>query len=478
MPRPRSIAAVALLLHCSIAAGHRQSKGAPSTPPALGFVELDDHAIRAVKPAAASRAANGDGVIIPLFSNRGFMPFLRNLICSMKRLKVRNYLVIAMDNATCPALMDTPNMLSPGDRQSSCVYPYSKNAVTSQLGVATYRSVAFNRMVMQRPLWVRWLLQQGYSVIQCDLDIVWLQDPHPLLRSARLPPRGYVPTSAMGYRGVKSPSGKVAAKVPDANLGEVELEPLAPTEHVASQAYMSGSLISPPSGATWKLPDMLFQSEQAYGLNGGFYFARPTNNTLAFFGEWIRRLTEMINLPSFEEQHALNSAIVRVKRTTGKLVFGHLHERQFPNGKIWWSYPWLADKRTALIVHSNWNKQQKKARMLRDRLWFLSKGDGQCAPDFDPLAAGCSKLCAPVAYSAPGSNTINLKTCWHLQREDDYQVRKHVGRLRNQSCCGEVRGLFWHPLAYETLHCTRNLSLAPLAHAIDAKLRKEVWHSD
>ena len=49
--------------------------------------------------------------------------------------------------------------------QSVCVYPYSRSAtgVTSGDGVATYRSVDFNRMVMQRPLWVRWLLTQGYT---------------------------------------------------------------------------------------------------------------------------------------------------------------------------------------------------------------------------------------------------------------------------------------------------------------------------
>ena len=58
----------------------------------------------------------------------------------------------------------------------------------------------------------------------------------------------------------------------------------------------------------WRIPDMLFQSEQAYGLNGGFYFARPTNRTLRFFSEWLCRLAEAAGSPSFEEQHALNAA--------------------------------------------------------------------------------------------------------------------------------------------------------------------------
>ena len=40
-------------------------------------------------------------------------------------------------------------------------------------------------MVMQRPLWIHWLLGEGYAVLNCDLDVVWLRDPlPPLLRLA------------------------------------------------------------------------------------------------------------------------------------------------------------------------------------------------------------------------------------------------------------------------------------------------------
>ena len=46
--------------------------------PNLGFVDLDAYALSVVRPAAATRAALGDGrTIIPLFSNYGFLPFLR-----------------------------------------------------------------------------------------------------------------------------------------------------------------------------------------------------------------------------------------------------------------------------------------------------------------------------------------------------------------------------------------------------------------
>ena len=46
-----------------------------------------------------------------------------------------------------------------------------------------------------------------------------------------------------------------------------------------------------------------------------------------------------------------------------QLRYAPLDEELFPNGKIWWSYPWLADKKRAFLVHTNWNKQQKKSRL-------------------------------------------------------------------------------------------------------------------
>ena len=285
----------------------------------LGFVALDSYATGVVGPAAKIRASYGEGTVIPLFSNHGFLPFLRNLICSMRRLRVNNWLVIAMDNETCPALMGTP-----GDgEQSACVYPYSHSAigVTTGTGVATYRSTNFNRMVMQRPLWVRWLLEHGYNVIQCDLDIVWLNDPQPALRAAKVQiTKGGAVIRAM-LPGVKS------AKDDYAN-------------GAMYRAYGNGNVNS--NEMSEAAPDLLFQSEQAYGLNGGFYFARPTKATLAFFNAWVERLTVMITMPSFEEQHALNSAILRMRRNNSadmRLLHSHLPSRAFPNGKIWWTYP-------------------------------------------------------------------------------------------------------------------------------------------
>jgi len=145
---------------------------------ALGFVDIDDTMRRTVLTAAAARARTlpfAGRTIVPLFANHGFGLFLRNLLCSMARLEVENWLVVSMDNRTCV----DPRNLRVGMREPhACVFPYAHRPLTSAGGgFASYRSLEFNRLVMQRPLWMHELLLRGYSVLQCDLDVVWLHDP-------------------------------------------------------------------------------------------------------------------------------------------------------------------------------------------------------------------------------------------------------------------------------------------------------------
>ena len=431
MRRHLDLLGVALLLVAGLACV-RGRRGEADSDKGLSFVSLDERARKLVGDAAHARARYGQGTVIPLFSNVGFMSFLRNLICSMRRLRVHNWIVIAMDNATCPALMGKPGL----GEQSACVYPYGEGeGVTSQQGVATYRSVAFNRMVMQRPLWVRFLLGEGLSVVQCDLDIVWLHDPQPLLRGGVLVKRqSYAPTF-------------ISSEHADA------LRQMLRNNSRASRRFSVSDYV-----------DMVFQSEQAYGLNGGFYFARPTAATVAFFDDWLVHLKAMINLPSFEEQHALNSALMKVNRLPNRsLVYARLSEREFPNGKMWWSYPMEIDKRNAYIVHVNWVKQQKKTRMHRDRLWFLEPSDLRCSEAFDPFDGGqhppCSKLCAAVGFAPLNGGNVSMKTCTQINNEDEHVLVRQVARYNKTGQWPEtLANVFWHPLAYDALQdCKRRL---------------------
>ena len=141
---------------------------------ALEVVQPDEY-MREVVFSAAARRANRRKVLVPLFSNAGFGPFLRNVLCSIVRVRVTNWMVVAMDNGTCAQLDSSGIPLN----EHACVFPYARKPLTTG-GLATYRSLEFNRIVMQRPMWMYLLLQQGYSVLQCDLDVVWLRNPQPL----------------------------------------------------------------------------------------------------------------------------------------------------------------------------------------------------------------------------------------------------------------------------------------------------------
>ena len=66
-----------------------------------------------------------------------------------------------------------------------------------------------------------------------------------------------------------------------------------------------------------------------------------------------------------------------------------------------------------------------------------------------------------------------------MNREDDYQARKHGGRwaARNRTWVGSFQGIFWHPAAYAELKdCKRDLTKVPIyAAACHERLMRESW---
>ena len=310
----------------------------------------------AVESAArAARARAGPSqLVMPLFSNAGFMPYLRNLLCSLQRLDVDNWFVIALDNETCPLL---------GATEGHCVQPYrdgggggsgaGSNGGGGRSGVGrtvqSYGSFGFYWIAMQRPLWLYWLLGRGHSVINCDLDIVWLRDPRP---------------------------------------------------HLSQPGHASA--------------DMLFQPDTGHGVNGGFYVARPTPRVLTLFEAWLADLAlKATARKGFEEQHSLNRAL-RVNGTRLRLVTRALDKRRFPNGKLWWEWS-RGSKADVFLIHCNWVKSNKKGRLRRDNLWFLDEHDQNCQPGFDPFEAGCDRRCVPVKHCAPGVPCAIVHNCAELR---------------------------------------------------------------
>lgn len=127
------------------------------------YVYLDAHMKGIVGAAAATRhvVSGADKVIAPFFSNQGMLPFLRNLLCSMGRLQVESWFVVGMDENTCPNLWPG----QPAPEKHVCVEPYKERPLVSG-GKLRFGGSEFWKLVIQRPLWIYWLAQEGYSVLQ------------------------------------------------------------------------------------------------------------------------------------------------------------------------------------------------------------------------------------------------------------------------------------------------------------------------
>jgi hypothetical protein len=364
-----------------------RKKGGNSSSPS--FVVLDDHMKRLVGDAVTARHQNR--VIVPLFSDVGFMPFLKNLLCSIAQFQVENWVVVSMDNATCGALRATGF----AQQAEACVQPYvgdqSLDKGTTDSGRG-YGTTHFWRLVVQRPLWVKWLLQEGYSVLQCDVDIVWIHNPLP---------------------------------------------------------YFEG-----PSVQRY---NAFLQSEQVFGVNCGFYFVRPANVTISLIQSWMDdmigpKARHVTHGGKMHEQHSFVRVVKKYKKSSGAFKKLTLNQTEFPNGKIWFNYWQWTSKRTAYILHCNWNTHNKKSRLIRDGLWFLDEGDRRCKAGFDAAAEGCQRNCVPVENGCKVGNPCKYRNCSEQTRfaaTAERQSRKEL-KKRNMS---EVWLDRWHPMSYVRAGC-------------------------
>ena len=137
--------------------------------------------------------------------------------------------------------------------------------------------------------------------------------------------------------------------------------------------------------------------------------------------------------------------------------YGLLPDRLFPNGRIWFHYPWITDQHEALVVHANWVKVQatKKTKLMRDGLWLLDAADSQCAAadatSIAMLRDNCSRLCWPIEYAPPGKpERLRRKSCAVLHREDALQ-RRRIASAQLSSRVAELQAQLWHPSAYAAI---------------------------
>lgn len=305
-------------------------------------------------------------IVMPLFTNSRMLPMLNNLLCSMDQAGMSHWFVIAFDDLVCHNIaVDSGHG---AEQRTSCISPYRSfeaaahgsnsaahdaNSTSSLVGqsdahavkrAAAYRSRLFNAVMCHRVGWLRLLLATGFNVLHIDSDIVVLRNPLPLFEETAL---------------------------------------VRPSGHTA----------------TYRDSDMVVQSEGVFGNNGGFYYVRANNHTVDLFDALLRRFhskVSVLNNSMFEDQHCLNDVLrdARKRRKGLKVKAPKLNQTLFPNGLIWSSK--LSTKAVAYIVHMNWNKQSKKAKLVEDGLWFLTANDTRCAADFDPREGGCDRRCVAL----------------------------------------------------------------------------------
>ena len=388
--------------------------------------------------AAASRHI--DNILIPLFTNVAFLPFLKNLLCSMRRLQVKNWMVMAMDNATCPGLAHSDFL----DAEAhGCVQPYVHDKSIERTERMKYGSGGFWKMVVQRPLWIRWLLTQGYTVIQCDVDIVWIKNPIPYLTShtvAAPPRRCGSPKSMEGIH-----------------------EAVVAGDSRATRRYRASRSrdVCPHHNST-----LLVQSEAMYGYNCGFYFIRPSNSSIWFMDEWMQEMLHPTREGKMHEQHAMIATVgnvgskTQLKWIARGMQFVRLDEPLFPTGKLWYD-KWQSsgsNKIRSYILHCNWITQatQKKLRLRRENLWFLDNRDDRCQPGFDPLIEDCLRRCVPVMNCSVGTGVPCSNFGCH-----GFTQRALTDLARSLRLGPETPEDRWHPIAWKKVCPIANASLPP-----------------
>ena len=322
---------------------------------------------RATRTALVRR---GERTVMPLFGNARMLPMLKNLLCSADRAGMHHWFVIAFDEIVCQQLAHDFG-LNDTRYAAACVSPYHQfeaavhgsNSTfgsrpetnrtvakqTSQGGqsgignAAVYRSRLFNAIMCHRVGWLRLLLAAGFNILHCDVDVVILRDPLPLFEKPIL---------------------------------------VRPSGHTA----------------TYRDSDMLVQSEGVFGNNGGFYYVRASNRTVALFDALLRRFFSKVNNSNtmFEDQHCLNDVLRdgRKRRKGLRVMAPKLNQTLFPTGLVW-SHS-LSSKAVAFIVHMNWARHSKKAKLVYDGLWFLNSDDTRCDASSDPHEGGCDRACVPL----------------------------------------------------------------------------------
>lgn len=129
--------------------------------------------------AGSVRSTGTKKLIVCVAVNYAFRRLALNFVCNLKRLKITNYLVLAMDLAVYQYL---------SSRDVNVFFyklqPHRRLLSTEEEGVdhpAKFGSISFVETSRRKSMLVLKVVRLGYSVVFSDVDVVWVQNPIPEL---------------------------------------------------------------------------------------------------------------------------------------------------------------------------------------------------------------------------------------------------------------------------------------------------------
>ena len=117
-----------------------------------------------------------DGSIVIATITSGYIDFAMNWLCSLRRVDVRNFLFHAADEALYRRLLALGVPVVYYESDQAREFRASTNAGAAAMD---YGSVAYQALMNTRTEFIYKILQKGYNVLLCDVDIIFLRDPFP-----------------------------------------------------------------------------------------------------------------------------------------------------------------------------------------------------------------------------------------------------------------------------------------------------------
>jgi len=120
-------------------------------------------------PGQVNHVADSLNRVVILIATCPYLDMLDNVIGSMKKVNVTNFVVVPLDDTT----LTVSSQLYPNH-----VVPIPPNIkIQSGLGPATFGSKEFQTLTASRPVILSAFLKLNYTVFYCDTDTVWQSNP-------------------------------------------------------------------------------------------------------------------------------------------------------------------------------------------------------------------------------------------------------------------------------------------------------------